>query len=65
MVSLVVGKGVWWFFTLDTGQEDVGGEMDGWYYCTNCVCTHIHVHTHSWYYHGTCVTTDIQEMSTI
>jgi hypothetical protein len=30
------------------------------------VCVHIScVHTHSWYYHGTGVTTDIQEMSTI
>ena len=29
------------------------------------VCTHIYMYTHNWYYHGTCVTTDIQEMSTI
>ena len=55
-------------FLLGTGIVKIGcGEMDGWYYCcTNCACVHIScVHTHSWYYHGTGVTTDIQEMSTI
>ena len=48
MVSLV-GKGVWWFFTLDTGQEDVGGEMDGWYYpgTVQIVCVHIYTCTHT------------------
>jgi hypothetical protein len=51
-------------FLLGTGIVKIGTTVTTT--VVQIVCVHIScVHTHSWYYHGTGVTTDIQEMSTI